>query len=166
MTDDNIQSNISALISVENITNNLLIFPHKSIYYVSFALFEETENKMYLLNVGDTYVDAGDRIRMNYDLKSLFLDADTISLATISSCLKLEDDSKVKLNKAVIDYILDRNDAYSSKDSIKLNDFDVHTLNEILCNNEKFEPRINKIIIMVPNFIEKIYPLMKDFIKK
>lgn len=164
MPNDNLQSNVSALINAENITSNLSVFPYKSIYYISFELFEETENRVYLTNVGDAYVGANDRILMNYDLKTLFLNA--VSLETISSCLKIEDNNKAKSAMAFSDYIMDRSDAYSSKDSIKLTDFDEHTLNEILCNNEKFEPRINKIIIMIPKFIEKIYPLMKDFIKK
>lgn len=159
------KSNVSALINIERITeigfenNN----DNKVRYYALFELFEETENKIYITDIDEAYISASDGILMNYNLKQLFLSE--TSIECIINCLSLDDDNKVKLVRAFSNYILDRSAAYSSKDSIKLNDFDKHNLNEILCNNEKFEPRINRIIIMIPKFIEKVYPLLREFIK-
>lgn len=158
------KSEVSALINIGNVTEVDVLSNcyHKTRYYLLFELFEEIEEKIYLTDVAEVYISVEDEILMNYNLKQILLHTTTVE--TISNYLKLEDDNKIKLCGAMIDYIIDKKDAFSSKDCIKLKN-DQYTLNEILCNTDEFKPRINKIIIMIPKFIESIYPLMSDIIK-
>lgn len=157
------KSEISALINIENVTEIFSGCGHKTRYYLVFELFEEIEEKIYLTDIAEICISAENEILMNYNLKQILFHE--ISVGSISNVLKLEDDNKVKICRAMVDYIIDSKDAFSSEDCIKLKNFEQHTLNEILCNNEEFKPRINRLTIMIPKFIERIYPLLSYFIK-